>query len=268
MRTLFVCAAVCLLTGPAALAAPITGPWMNALGQGDGPITGADTNSPVVGDGSSNSAESEMLDSPFSAITLANSGDRVVFSATVTLTGTVNSPASSGTPRTQFRFGLFDGDDVDDDTGWVGYLMTNAHGNGTPAGTLGRKPVGNTTTYLSTMGQNVLTSTQGDGSVFNDDTYTLAMTIQRVGDALELFGSITGTATTNFSQSLTATDATASTLGTFTFDHVGFLMGGNLDADRAAFSNVDVTFIPVPEPAGAAVLVLGAAGLLKRRRRA
>ena len=267
MNRLLGIAAVVLLAATASSAAPVIGPWNNATpNQGDGPITGADTNSPVVGDGSSNSAESEMIDSPFPAVTLALPGDRVTLSGTVTLTGTVNSPVSSGTPRTQFRFGLFSGDDVGEDTGWVGYYMSNAHGTGTPAGTLARKPVGNTSTYLSATGQTspVLASTQGNDTPFNDDTYTFNVTIERVGDALLVTGTLTGTATTGFSQSLSGTDTTASTLGTYTFDHVGFLMGGNLDADQASFSNVEVTFVPEP---GAAALVAVIALLVLRRQR-
>src|SRR5688500_13924556 len=100
MRAILGCAAALLLLAPAAPGALVTGPWTNA--QGDGPITGANTASPVVGDGSANSAESEMVGSPFPAVTLANPGDRVELRAAVTLAGTVNSAAGSGTPRTQF----------------------------------------------------------------------------------------------------------------------------------------------------------------------
>ena len=77
-------------------ATPVTGPWANAAGQGDGPILNGNTASPTVGDGSANSADGEMVHSPFSAITLANSGDKIVFTGSVTLIGTVNSPLTSG----------------------------------------------------------------------------------------------------------------------------------------------------------------------------
>jgi hypothetical protein len=255
-----------LFVASGAFAVPVIGPWTNA--QGDGPISGGDTNSPVVGNGSNNSAAGEMVDSPFPAVTLANPGDKVVFSGTVTLTGTVNSPAGTGTPRTQFRFGLFDGDDLGDNTGWVGYYMSNAHGTGTPAGTLARKPVGNTSLYMQTGGQDSLASTQGNGTVFNDDTYTLNMTIERVGNDLAVSGAITGTAATGFTQTLSALDTTASTLGTYTFDHLGFLIANNIAADQASFSNLDVTFVAVPEPVTASVVALAAIGLAMRRPRA
>jgi hypothetical protein len=263
MRRYFVIAAVLAWTTSGATAAPVLGPWMNADGQGNGPITGADTNSPVVGDGSPNSAEAEMFDSAFPRINLENSGDRVTLSGTVTLEGTVGT---AGGPRTQFRFGLFSDDDDGDDVGWTGYYMSNASGTGTPAGTLARKPVGNTSVYLSTTGQNALASTQGDGVNFTDDTYTFSITLERAGDELLVSGTLNGT-TNGFTQSLSATDPTASTLGTFSVNYVGFLLGGNLDADRASFSNLDVTFVPVPEPAAAGLLAGGALALTMRRRR-
>jgi hypothetical protein len=201
-------------------------------------------------DFNSDFADAEMLDSPFPAITLANTGDKIVFTGTVDLDGTTNSPLTSGTPRTQFRFGLFDGDEEGlDDNGWVGYYMSNKHGDpGTPSGVLTRKPVGNTSIYLSVTGQTtpVLAAVQGDGtdaSLFNDDTYSMNLTIERnaAGEML-LSGALTGV--NGFSQMLNATDTTASTLGTYTFDHLGFLLGGNINTDRAAFADLDVTFMP------------------------
>lgn len=108
-------AAAALLFGASAgFAAPVDGPWLNADPQGtqgNGPITDGNTNSPIVGDAvndpnaSSNLAVGEMIDSPFDPITLAAAGDKLVFTGTVKLQGTVNSTLSSGTPRTQFRFG-------------------------------------------------------------------------------------------------------------------------------------------------------------------
>lgn len=247
----------------------VTGPWDVATtdpagGQGDGPITFANTSSPIVGDGTSNSAAGEMFDSPFPALTLSAAGDKIVFQGTVRLVGTPNSAASSGVPRTQFRFGLFDGDDDGpDDNGWVGYYMSNKHGNaGTPAGTLARKSVGNTTIYLSATAQTSLATVQGDGtsaSLFHDDTYQMNLTIER--NALgHLLISSTLLGANGFTQSLSATDMNAATQGTYTFDHVGFLLGANLAADQAFFSDLQVALNPVPEVSS--FLLLGLIGIL------
>jgi hypothetical protein len=253
---------VCAAQAPAAL---VTGPWTNAPGQGDGPITNANTASPTVGDGTANSAEAEMFDSPFSPITLANSGDKIIFTGNVTLTGSIGGASA---PRTQFRFGLFDGDDTGpDDNGWVGYYMSNSSGNGSPSGVLARKPNPNTSVYLSVTGQNVLASTPGNGVNFTDDTYAMSLTIQRSGNDLTILGILSG-ATNGFIQSLSATDTTASTSSTYTFDHLGFLLGGNLDTDQAQFSNLDVTFIAIPEASCVAMfsLICGLVVAAKLRR--
>jgi hypothetical protein len=243
-----------LTTGPGsgpAQSLAVSGTWTNAVGFGDGPITGANTSSPVVGDGTANSATQEMIHSAFQQITLARSGDKIVFTGSVTLAGTVNSPLSSGNPKTQFRFGLFEGDSAGpDDNGWVGYSMSNRHGNNSgPNGTLGRKPVGNTSAYLSTTGQNTLGTQAGDNtsaSLFNDDTYYMNMTIQRSGNDLVISATLDGL--NGFTQSISATDTTALTQGTYSFNRLGFLLGNNLAADQATFSNLLITYVPAAFP--------------------
>jgi hypothetical protein len=233
---------------PAALAVTyLPSGWVSGANQGNGPIFSADTNHPIVGDqvddptASSNAADAEELHSPFTPITLAADGDKITFTGTVLLQGTVNSIASSGTPRTQFRFGLFQDNGSADNLGWLGYLMTNTHGTGTPNGTLSRKNTGNTSTYLSTTGSTALGASGGNGTVFNDDTFTLSLSIERaVGGLLSLDGSITGTTTTNFSEVLHGGESAAGVV-TYTFDRLGFLMGANLDTDRAEFSDLAVT---------------------------
>lgn len=233
----------------------VDGPWTNAVGQGNGPITNANTNAPVVGNGSPNSAEAEMIDSPFTAITLTNPGDKIIFTGSVTLSGTIGGDASSGNPRTQFRFGLFDSDD--DDLGWVGYLMTNAHGSGSPNGTLSRKNAGNTNVYLSTTaGATSLASTPGNGTLFHDGTYAMSMTIERNNsNHLLVTGTLIGS--NGFNQTLSTTDTAAASLGTYTFDSLGFLLGGNLDADLATFANLNVQFVPAAETLTLEVLAAG-----------
>jgi hypothetical protein len=51
-----------------------------------------------------------------------------------------------------------------------------------------------------------------------------------------------------FTQSLSALDATAASLGTYSFNRLGFLLGSNLGTNRASFSNLLVTFVPAALP--------------------
>jgi hypothetical protein len=341
-------AALLLGAGQAALAEAVDGTWENADGQGDGPFScldpnaGSCTNSNtfVVGENpdsvsfNSGWANGEMIFSPFTEMTLDSAGDKIVFTGTVTLSSTNNSPLNSATPRTQFRFGLFDGDTFDE-LGWVGYYMSNKHGDpGTPSGTLAVKPVGNTSAFLSVTGQTTLTSVQGDGteaSRFNDGTYNMMLSIERnaagellvnsslIGEGnrvalrgdfndddlidtadyviwakggpiandvtpaevtledydtwVDLFG---GPPLNEFSQVLSSTHTTASTTGTYTFDRLGFLTGANLGADKATYSNLDVTFTaggsssggsPIPEPSTSNLIALAALAVAGRRPR-
>jgi hypothetical protein len=326
----------------AALADAVVGTWEIADAQGDGPLINTNTNNPIVGedpdDVSFNSgwANGEMIFSPFTEMTLDSAGDKVVFTGSVTLSSTNNSGMGDGAPRTQFRFGLFDGDTADE-LGWVGYLMTNKHGNaGTPAGSISRKNIGNTNAFLAVTGAGnatALVAVQGDGteaSRFNDGTYNMMMSIERnaagalvinssivgVGNRVALRGDFNdddfinaadyaiwkkggplenddspatvdatdyadwaglfgGPALNQFSQIMTVTDTTG--IGTFTFDRLGFLTGGNLGTDRAEYFNLDVTFTPggagsgggsaVPEPATSILLAVAALAALGRRPR-
>jgi hypothetical protein len=241
-------------------AEPVDGTWTNVVNQPApdlaGPIANPNTNSPIIGEEpndpefNSNFADMEMVYSPFSLMTLTNPGDKIVFTGSVELSGTVNSALNAGAPRTQYRFGLFKSNGDPNDLGWLGYYMSNRHGDpGTPSGTLAVKPVGNTSTPLSVTGQAVLTSAQGDGtaaSLFNDGTYSMNLTIERnsLGELL-VSASLLGTNSGNtYSHILSATHTTALTAGTYEFDRLVFLSGNNLDTDRMAFTDLDVTFMP------------------------
>lgn len=346
------CASVVVLAlVPVVLAVPVNGTWQNAVGFGDGPYSTTTSNSFVLGEDpddpniNSNWAQQEMIFSPLAqSLTLANTGDKIVFTGSVALSGTINSPANGGSPRTQFRFGLFQSNASTNQTGWVGYFMHNKHGNsGSPQGVLAVKPVNNTTVFLSTTGQLTLQAQDGDGtaaSLFNDGTYNLMMSIERnsagelvlnssiigvgnrpgaaatAGDfngdgfvnaadyvAWRMGGPLVndtppdgagpedylawranfgqGPAPNQFSQIMSATTGattSAPTTGTYTFDRLGFLLGMNLQADRAEFSNLDVTFTAgalgsadgnslVPEPATITLFALAALVAVGRRRR-
>jgi hypothetical protein len=345
MMTCFVMAILAGAT-PQLLAEAVDGPWENVDGQGDGPFSTTTSNTFVLGEDpddvafNSGWANGEMIFSPFTPITLDSAGDKIEFTGSVTLSSTNNSPLSSATPRTQFRFGLFQGNANSNETGWVGYYMSNKHGDpGTPSGTLALKPDGNTSTPLSVSGQTTLTSVQGDGteaSRFNDGTYDLMLSIERnaagelvvnssiigVGNRVALRGDFNddnfvdaadyviwrkggpiandvtpaevnvddydiwvdhfGSPAPNlFSQVMNATTNPIdtdgnppNTAGTYTFDRLSFLTGGNLGADQALYSNLEVTFTAgggggsaVPEPATSILLALASIAVSGHRSR-
>ena len=83
-------------------AAAIVG-WQ--IGQGTPATFGLDTNSPTIGDGSPENADASSMFASFPTITLLNSGDGILLTGTLTLTGIVST--DTGTNQ-QLRFGLFD----------------------------------------------------------------------------------------------------------------------------------------------------------------
>lgn len=224
--------------GPAAVssAAPVTGPWLVA--QGGGPVTNASTASPTVGDGTANSADTDAIHASFPAITLANTGDRITLTGSATLTG-----IASGGVR-QFRWGVYDFNGSGDTTGWLGYFATQ--GSGTTVGELYERNSGNTSTFFSGTGVSTTGGTApGTGISFADGTYAVSLAIEKVATGLQINSTITRTSDSQDFGSVSLLDTSPLTS---TFNRVGFLIGGSLDADRVQFTNIDVAFEPAGTP--------------------
>lgn len=241
-------------------AALVTGPW-TFNGAATGILNDDSTASPIVGNGTSNSAGNKSIDSQFPLIELAEIGDKITLSGSVTFTGITNS-------ADQFRFGLFKFNDATtDDTGWRGYYLSN-NGN-TGNGFIRDKSAANTHLYSSGGSggsvSNLEIITGGTGfAAFNDGTYAFSLTFERVDTGLAVSGSLTN----GSSYSLTAGPATDTTNLIYEFDAVGFLFGTSLTADHVAFSNIDVTFTAaIPEPTTIAAFVLSAGAFWRIRQR-
>lgn len=227
----------------------------------------------------------------FPTQTLTNVGDKIVATYTFTTPATIGIGATAG-----FRVGLFDtlgrsGLDADiasssgspnslygyfgtSTPGLPGYMLDMDVGTGaedisfrqldtpvtatTPTGRL----MGTTTGFTQ------LSPTGPDGAYTfaPNTTYTGSLTITR-SSATEM--QLTGTLGT-------ATHSVTDTFDSASFGLLAFWANSNVfgssstaaTADNGIdFSNVTITFVPVPEPTTAVVLALGLAGAAMRRRR-
>jgi len=264
-------AAGTLLPLSAAHAALVTGPWTGGGRASDNGLQAGSENtaSPIVGDNSDLNADDEAIDAAFTAIVLANNGDRITLSGSVEILGSIDTAAAAAAG--QFRYGLFLDDVADgttDNEGWLGYYVNN-ESSGTN-GSITRKPAANTSLHVSGTGGAAVGSASETLQRFDPGTYSFSLSIERVNNDLRLTTSLAQTVDPDgpppdYNFNLTLTDLAAS-VPTYTFDRVGFLLGGSLDADQARFSNIDVTFTPIPEPGSLGLLAAGVIGVLARGR--
>ncbi|AHF92349.1 glycosyltransferase family 1 [Opitutaceae bacterium TAV5] len=250
-----------LLHFSAAHAAPVSS-WTKTTG--GSAITGLDTASPVFGDGTASSGNGYQI---YAALpetwTLAAVGDSLSFSGSVSFT--IDGNAGSD----QFRFGLFDTHGSNNNTGWLGYFATNSGTGGNPNGRLWERKDGNTTAYFNNadVSASELQAFAGNpATTFGTGTYAFSLSLERTDTGLRVTWSITGTGSTTYSIGGTYNDATPLT---WSFDRVGLMSGGGLNAAQASFSDINATFASaVPEPSTwamlAALFVLVSACLLRR----
>ena len=220
-----------------AIAAPVTGTWIKASGGATMGLTNTTTASPTWGDGTTDNADASSIYSPFSTITLANPGDKVVLSGSVEMFG-----ISPGTAGSIFRFGLFNVNGSATNNGWLGYFVQSAASAGT--GSLQERALVNTTSFTSTSGGGSasLQTLPLATSALTSAVYNFSFTLER--NALN--GLIITTSLVRTSDSLQFAGAsftdTAVNAGAFTFDRVGFQGTTDLNADKLQLNNVDVTF--------------------------
>ena len=256
-------------------AAPVMD-WHTLRGTTATVISGENTNDPVVGTIETTSAGARVL-GYFSPVTLSNIGDKV----TLTYTVSFNDATGMVDAADNFRYALFSrngentiaatnttGVGTEETDGLIGYWFGIDAGTGAQGSMrerfdnsgVNQDPFANATATLlgTAMGGNV----DFQSSVNGDNTgalYTGVMTLELQAGGLQLSGSFTGNATGNTFSFLEPTPIAT------TFDVVGILNGGNLSADQMLLQDVDVTYVPIPEPASLGLLLAG--GLLALRRR-
>lgn len=212
------------------VAVPVTG-WVSIFDpQNHTPrlVAGTEaTDSPVT-----THADQDSIAANFPSITLLD-GDSIM------MTGTVSLDVSL--PHDNFRIGLFSGPVVVQDVGnpYIGIY--------TAAPTLGPTDLkyGPGTHADHAFGTGTVISNDmlpGGGSVGSNTPIDFSLTITRDGDLLDVATSYTDNG--SYNKSVTVEDVAILTTApayAFSFNTVAFLMGGSMNGNRAAYSNIDVT---------------------------
>ncbi|MDF1711628.1 MAG: hypothetical protein P1U90_05280 [Akkermansiaceae bacterium] len=207
--------------------------WVATNGDTSFTAGSAATNSPVTTD-----ADAETIVGSFPSVTLS-------VGQTIRLTGSVTITSGGGAlPGNQLRWGLFDAPGIPATGAGSGYVGVWATANNGSAGL--NRANGSTANPFSGAAATVISSAADpDGGTpdFNESlTFTLSIT--RV-DATQIQTSASLTDGGDLLVEWPETNSPASP-ASFTYDAVGILLGGTLNASSASFSNVTVEGVTPP----------------------
>ena len=250
---------------------PVTG-WGNVFG-GPGTFTAGTeaTNSPeLVGD--PNAAAVDVIGANYTAATLANDGDFIELTGSVTFATDMRGD--------QFRWGLYDGDVplftpmVAMPSGWQGYFAFAPRISSPFAGRLFSidGTMGTATVPVSTsavngatqLGSDAISGTNNYGAnkVPGGTPLNFGFRVQKTPSGADVTAFINDGAVGDLD--VTGTQpVSGATLRTLDFDSVVFFMGGQFGAGNVStFSNVEITTGNIPEPASFVLLGMGIGGVL------
>ncbi len=100
----------------------------------------------------------------------------------------------------------------------------------------------------------------GDPGFFDGVTYTMVLTLARIGSSLDFTAAISG-GSLNISHTVTDTSPS-----TFTFDAFGLRAANSTDTPTMQFTNFKVELYVVPEPSSMSLLAVAGLGLIIGRR--
>jgi hypothetical protein len=287
-------AATLVALGNACCHAATVTDWRTYRGTAATTLAGQGTGSPTVGNLTGQTASTAVvlgyLDTP--AVLGTDVGDTVTLSFNVKfndLTGMSNS-------GDQFRFALFDlnGEPEDSISGGAsgsenyatagttntnnfrGYWFGHRGGGGAGApGSMRERPAaltGSNNPFTNSAGDPApsLGPVGGSSVPLSGDVNGNGAGPTYIGQMILTRNSLGGIDLSGIFQDSNAASgnvfsATDSTPNAGSYGAVGFLIGGSMNVEQVIFSDVDVT--AVPEPASVLLLVSGAIGLLRLRRR-
>jgi hypothetical protein len=233
IKTNTILVALSSLAFAAAAPADSVAGWVGIFdGDGNASITGADTASPVV----SNAHRSSIAANLPTTVTLAD-GDFIKLTGSASFNKTLAS--------TQFRVGLFDGDDpvtVGDGQGYAGVYIQAGTNVGGPVdlgdGTATDHP------FSSGAATQIGTMSNPNNTPEANTTIDFTLTITRHGNKLDIAGSFTDGGAYHSTVDLQDVGSTY-----YTYNSAAFLMGGGFEAGlEATYSDIEVVTGKAPEP--------------------
>ena len=242
----------------------LSGTWYTGSNNGIPYLSDPASNSFTWGtDGTSATASTGSLWSYFSDMTLANDGDAITASFTVT-------PLDASATTQSLRFGLFnDGgtqvlNDLSGTNSDDGFLSTLGYfvkwNTGGAIGSLSARTGGKTNPCSdSSLVDNLTETASGSAVTLTQGTaYDMTFTLTRSSAAEYLVS-----ASVDDGTSVTLTEAVTTNINATAFNTF-FMLLPPAGIDSLEFANMQVEMIP--EPATLAILALGSLGLLKRKK--
>ena len=246
--------------------------WVVHNTNGSITVAGAATNSPTF-TAVDIATDTMSIMAPFPSITLANDGDYIKLTTTLTMTN--RSGTGVNTLNTHLRFGLFNGPVgavVASDTPNYGILAQYANSNQGHLkvyenNTATVDPLSGSLALIGEQPTYVTVDPENDAIQGANPTATYEMTLTRSGGNLAITGQISGGSYLSSFSLPAFSSATFPANSSFNFNRVGFFLGNNVNAQGGStFSNV-VVETNVPEPASLALLgsAIGVALIARKR---
>lgn len=226
--------------------------------------SGLDTDSPIIGNGTTNNADNAWLAARLGTVTTPAAVTLAV-GETLTVSGSVVLTGGDDLRREGFRVGVFDAvTEFENGTTTFangGWLMVPSSNGIFQARTDGAfiSNLGNAVSLGGTASPNTAPATfVGDSTT----PFTWSFSITRATTTtVDLAGAFAG-GDGNYGYAMSNPGVTTSL---FTYNVIGLLLSNDLNMDQASFS--DTQFSVIPEPTSALLIGLSAGvGLLRRRR--